>query len=431
MDERFEEMTGDQIDLVKVFKILTARLPIILASALIFGLAAFVYGGWLMRPVYSTNVKLYVNNQQGISESIKVQGTDVTTSSTLADVYGALIKTDRVLEEVAANTGLGYTASQLSSMISASGVDGTPLLVVTVRSNYPEHAQTVANVVADIAPALIQDVAKGSSATIVDRAELPLRPVSPNIPRVTLIGLALGLVLGAAGVLLAERFDLRIKNTSQLTELFGLPVLGVMRGGAVGDELKNNIKFSFTQRGCRRIALTGPGGDGEGAVAAGLAEAIADGGQKVLLIDGDLGRPDAGRILAPDAAAGLSNVLVGDTVVESAIRRNVRKNLDVLCSGDTPPNPVELLAGGDTKKIVDSLSGEYDYIIFAAPTVKDEASGALLAELSDGVAVTARLRSTPTDKMAKTVDSLLKGGAKIIGFICSADKADRKERDKK
>ncbi len=431
MDDKFEEMTEDQIDLVKVFKILVVKLPVILAATLAFGLAAFVYSSWFMRPVYSTNVKLYVNNQQGVSESIKVQGTDVTTSSTLADVYGAMIKTDRILEEVADNTELGYTTAQLSSMISASGVDGTPLLVVTVRSNYPEHAQTIANVVADIAPALIQDVAKGSSATIVDRAKLPRRPVSPNIPRVTLIGLALGLVLGAAGVLLAERFDLRIKKPSRLTERFGLPVLGTVAGGAGYDALRNNVKFSFAHSGCRRIAITGPGGEGRGAMAAGIAESIAQTGQRVLLIDGDLGDPAAGRILAPDAALGLSNVLVGDSEPDAAVKANVRKNLDVLASGDVPPDPIELLAGGDTKKIIDGFAGKYDYIIFVAPTAEDENAGALLAELADGVAVTVRMRRTTMDKIADLVGALRGGGARIVGFICGADKTGRKERDKK
>lgn len=428
MDERFEERTEDQIDLISVFKTLFGRLPVILTVTLICGLAAFVYGGWFMRPVYSTNVKLYVNNQQGVSESIKVQGTDVTTSSTLADVYGAMIKTDRVLEEVALNTGLGYTANQLSSMISASGVDGTPLLVVTVRSAVPEHSQTIANVVADIAPSLIQDVAKGSSAEIVDRAKLPQTPVSPKLWRVVSIGLAIGLLLSVAGVLLQKKFDMRIKKPSQLTERFGLPVLGTVPGTEGFDRLKNNVKFSFAHGGCRKIAVTGPGGEGRGTVAAGLAAAVAGSGQKVLLIDGDLGSPCAGELLAAGTPMGLSNVLVGDVEAGAAIKIGVKKNLDVLTAGDIPPDPVKLMAGGDTKKIIDGFAGNYDYIIFSAPTVADEDGGRLLARLSDGVAVTVRLRRTAIDKTAESVELLRRAGAGIIGFICNSDS---KARDKK
>ena len=96
-----------------------------------------------------------------------------------------------------------------------------------------------------------------------------------------------------------------------------------------------------------------------------------------------------------------------------------------------PPDPIELLAGGDTKKIIDGFAGKYDYIIFVAPTAEDENAGALLAELADGVAVTVRMRRTTMDKIADLVGALRGGGARIVGFICGADKTGRKERDKK
>ena len=71
MEDNYE----NQIDLTEIFRALLRRLPFIAAVTVAFGLAAYIYSQWLMPEVYSTNVKLYVNNQQGVSESAKVQFT--------------------------------------------------------------------------------------------------------------------------------------------------------------------------------------------------------------------------------------------------------------------------------------------------------------------------------------------------------------------
>lgn len=417
MEEQFEE----QIDLGHIFKVLFRKLPIIAAVTVIFGLGAYIYSQWFMPPVYSTNVKLYVNNQQGVSESAKVQSSDVATSNTLVYGYVAMMKTDRVLEEVAMNTGLGYSTSQLSSMISAAGVDETPLFVVTVRSRVPEHAQTIANVVADVAPAVIQEVVKGSSAEIVDRAKLPRKPVSPKPGRVTLIGLAAGLLLSVVGVLLAERFDLRVKSAPQLTEKFGLPVLGKVNGDDGYDALKNNVRFSFTHQGCRRVAVTDTGdGAGKDGVAAKLAETLAKNGEKTLFIDGDMGL--GGKPFGLPSSPGLSNILVGDAELRSAVKKNVRPSLDVICAGDIPPDPAVLLGCDAMTELVNGFKGEYGYIVISTPAVLDEAGGAILKNLCDGTVAVVRGRRTGTDRIKTVIDATNGGGARLLGFVYNSAK---------
>lgn len=423
MEEQYEA----QIDIIQLLKVIFRKLPIILAATLICGSAAYIYSQWFMPPVYSANVKLYVNNQQGISESAKVQSSDVATSSTLVYGYVAMMKTDRVLEEVAMNTGLDYSVAQLSSMISAAGVDETPLFVVTVRSRVPEHAQTIANVVADVAPSVIQEVVKGSGTEIVDRAKLPTVPVSPNSGRITLMGLLLGFIVSVAGVLALDRLDLRVKGAAQLAESFDLPVLGVVQGDNGYDSLRNNVKFSFTQKSCRRVAVTDSGdGAGKSAVAVKLALSIAESGRKVLLIDGDLGKPKVNGLLGAEAVPGLSNVLVGDGPAEDSLRKNVRKNLDLLCAGEIPPNPVELLSCSEMEQLMRGFAENYEYIVFSAPAAVGEAEGRLLSKLSDGVISVVRDRRTTTDRIRTEKDALDHCGARAVGFVYNKDRKRQK-----
>ena len=424
-----EDQNDTQIDLAKVVKAIFRKLPVIGAITVIFALAAYAYCLWFMPPVYSTHVSFNVTNYQGYSESMKVQSSDVTTSNILVYSYAAMMKTDRVLDEVAKNTGLGYSAAQLSSMISASGMmDETQLLEVTVRCNRPDHAQTIANVVADVAPAVIQEVIKGSSAEVIDYPKLPSRPISPNPIRIALIGALIGLVLSVAGVLLAEKFDLRIKSAEGLAADFDRPVLGTVSGSEGYTELKNNIRFSFTERGCRRVAVTDTGdGAGKERVAAGLAAALAGDGKRVLLIDADPGRAGIDGIFGLNPLPGLSNVLVGDAELGEALRKDVRPGLDAICAGSVPPSPVELLGCREMRALTDGLADGYDYIILSAPAAVGEAEGWLLRELSHGVVSVVRARSTGTDKIKAAADILSAAQARLIGFVYNTDKKNARE----
>lgn len=224
-----EEQAEYQIDIKQIAVLLLKKAPFIIALTLIFGVAAFIYSNYFITPMYQATVTFWVDNQQGVSESAKVQGTDFSTAAMLAKGYVSLIDSDMVLDEVAVISGLNYTSAQLKSMISAGMLDEeTPTFGVMVINPVPENAQKIANVIGDVAPSQIQSIIKGSNATIVDPAKLPTAPISPNVKRNTFVGLALGLILGAGLVILINALDVRIKSSDYLTQKYGLPVLGMI-----------------------------------------------------------------------------------------------------------------------------------------------------------------------------------------------------------
>ena len=182
--------------------------------------------------------------------------------------------------------------------------------------------------------------------------------------------------------------------------------------------LRTNIRFFLHGNNCKKICITSSTmGEGKSITMLNLAISFAEDGKKVLLIDADMRRPALARLLMEKAAPGLSNVLAGLADVDVAIRENIYPNLDVLFSGDIPPNPSELLGSFEMKKMLDTLSGRYDYILVDTPPVNMVADTCVVADMLDGVLYLVRQGRTEKDCVRRGVSQLQLTGAKVLGFV--------------
>ncbi len=182
--------------------------------------------------------------------------------------------------------------------------------------------------------------------------------------------------------------------------------------------LRTNVRFALQGKGCKKICITsGAAGEGKSITLLNFAISMAEAGQKVLLIDADLRRPALARLLVEKAAPGLSNVLAGLVGVEDAIHKNVYQNLDIMFSGDIPPNPSELLSSDAMRQLVEQISQKYDYILVDTPPVNLVSDVCVVANLLDGVLLLARQNSSRKDELKRAVSRLQLTGAKILGFI--------------
>ena len=113
-------------------------------------------------------------------------------------------------------------------MTSISNIEETGILYVKVRNADPKIAYTLTNKILELAPAELERVVVRGTATIIDPAEMPTSPSSPNIPRNTVLGAFIGFILAVIFVFLADLFDNTIKTADELEKNFGLPVLGMI-----------------------------------------------------------------------------------------------------------------------------------------------------------------------------------------------------------
>lgn len=182
--------------------------------------------------------------------------------------------------------------------------------------------------------------------------------------------------------------------------------------------LRTNIRFAIPGDGCKRLCLTsGLASEGKSTTILNLAISFAETGSKVLLIDGDMRRPSLARLLIEKATPGLSNVLAGFANVEDAIRKDIRPNLDVLFAGEIPPNPLELLGSAGMKKIVETMSLRYDYILVDTPPVSIVSDACEVANITDGVLFLVRQNETDKEAVIRGVKQLELSNSRLLGFV--------------
>ena len=151
-----------------------------------------------------------------------------------------------------------------------------------------------------------------------------------------------------------------------------------------------------------------------------LAITMAEMGESVLLIDGDMRKPVQHSLLRLENEAGLSSILgglVGD--VSKVINKNVGPNLDVITAGPIPPNPAELLAGERMQKLIDIVGKHYDYIFIDTPPVTVVADAFVLNERTSGIVFVIKEGFTTHPEIEEALRRTKMTNGKILGFIKS------------
>ncbi len=181
--------------------------------------------------------------------------------------------------------------------------------------------------------------------------------------------------------------------------------------------LRTNVNFSLADKdGCKMILVTSSmQSEGKTLTALNLAISFAQTDAKVLIIDCDLRRPKVNRLLGISSTSGLSNLLVMPGNMNVTIL-NDHHGIDVIVSGDIPPNPSELLTSARMRKLLETLRERYDYIIIDSPPVDMVIDAVVLAPLADGVLFVVKANQSERGAVIHAIEQLTYANAKVLGF---------------
>lgn len=217
-----------QIDLSTLINAFISRAKLIAVIVVIFALISAFVSMFLMQKKYMASIRFYVsNNKDVISQNI--DSSDIDASTKLVPTYAELLKSKAVAAEVIEETNLECSVDELISMIRVDMITDTQMLVLNVVASNPDDSFIIANALADIAPEKITEIMNGSVIKIVDYADKPKSPSSPNVIKNIILGIFLGLIFSAVIVVLLELNDSTIKSEETIKDIFpDIPIIGVI-----------------------------------------------------------------------------------------------------------------------------------------------------------------------------------------------------------
>lgn len=274
---------------------------------------------------------------------------------------------------------------------------------------------------------------------VVQRADLPTSPASPNFVLNGALALVLGLALGVGLAFLRERLDDRLAGREELAEAVGAPVLAVVpkvagwrkrdqtampaldtpKGAAAEAYRTIRTNLQFISRGdLKVIAFTSPAaGEGKTTTAANLAVSLAQTGKRVIALSADLRKPRLHRFFDASNNVGVSNILARQVTAFDAVQRVGLDKLRLVASGPIPPNPAELLESADMDALLDQLRRAADYVILDTAPVLAVSDTLILAPKCDALIAVADASSTARGAVQHLREQIEQVGGNIIGCV--------------
>lgn len=194
--------------------------------------------------------------------------------------------------------------------------------------------------------------------------------------------------------------------------------------------LRTNLMFSFSDEDqCHVIGITSSvQSEGKSTTACNTAYALAEAGAKVLLVEADLRRPSIGSKLGLAKTPGLTNLLISKADFQEIVQHcSLAPKVDVITSGDLPPNPSELLGSGRMGRVMEQLKQQYEYIVIDLPPVTVVSDAIAISKLLDGVVMVVRSETSDRKLLAEALRQLNMVNIRILGFVYRDTDAGKKK----
>ena len=276
-----------------------------------------------------------------------------------------------------------------------------------------------------------------NNVRIVDKAEVPQSPMTAGGRRTWMMSSLVGLVLAIGVAFGLDYMNDTIKTPEDVTRRLKLPFLGLVpsvRGdkhplltsahvphdfGEAFRALRTSLISKYPATGTKTLLVTSAQPlEGKTTTAANIAMALAYGGSRVLLIDGDMRRPGLHRPLRLTNDRGLSQVLIGQARVRDVIQRTVDPNLLAITAGKMPPNPSELLASERMRTLLTNLAhGPFDWIIIDTPPVLAVTDAVILAPMVSGVTFVVGAEMTRRRLAERALETIMSSRPRYAAII--------------
>lgn len=432
----------EEINIRDFLNYLKKYVLVIAAVALVLIIGVFIYDKSIKKPLYTTYTTIILTKSNETQTGTTITQNDILLNQKLVETYSKIIKSKLVLEQVISETGVTYTAEELSENVSVEAYENTEMLKISVTDQDPELAANIANSIAQVFSGEIAKIYQINNISVVDVAVTPEEVSNNTLKRDLLIALFIG-IFGTIGVVfVVYYFDDTVKLTDNLEEEIGMPVVAKVFKSDIGSKnnrkvellaqkypksvvsesiktLRTNLQFSSVDEDIKTILITSSiPGEGKSFISANLAISFAQTDKRVLIVDCDMRKGRQHRIFKLSNSKGLSNLLIDDmTNLKDYINKTSVPGVHVITRGTVPPNPSELLNSKKNADLLRVLKAKYDVIIYDGVPCNGLPDSIIMSKLVDKVLIVSSDSMTPKSVLESTKKQLESVNAPVAGDV--------------
>jgi len=392
----------------------------------------------------------------GTTVSITATSPNASTAAAVANAYAAAF--------VAARKAAAQDQVRQAEKVVQSQMDSFKTSTSRLSADYITLMQRLQDL------QILEATVTGSFKILVP-ATVPAAPYTPKPMRNGAMGFVAGLILGVCLALVLEQFDTRVRSQDEVAAIFAMPLLAQVRKMrpkqleeqplvVLSDshsptaesirKLRGNLEFANIDGDLKSFFITSAlQHEGKTLTVCNLALSLAAAGNRVVLVDGDLRRPQVHRYLNLRNAIGVSTVLTGKTPLskalltgpvgrsfmtigeaESAAPSGGEPGLTVLTSGPVPPNAAEIIASKSFANLVSELEERFDFVIIDAPALLAVGDTAAIAACVDGLVFLVDLARAKRPLLVEAATQLSQMPCRKLGLVVIDNPAgSRRDRD--
>ncbi|MCK6418589.1 MAG: polysaccharide biosynthesis tyrosine autokinase [Alphaproteobacteria bacterium] len=286
-----------------------------------------------------------------------------------------------------------------------------------------------------------QEELQDAQARVISYAIVPQAPSYPNRMLLLSLSAAISLFIGLAMAILIEKLDNTFRSANQLENMIGFPCFAMIPAveGVQQNELSGytvtkpsstvaesvrtlrmvlNLRSPQKDKKSKVITITSSfPGEGKTTLSVWMARLAAKSGEKVILIDADLRRPNVHRTMGENNDSSLVDYLTGQKDLSSVIHKDPISGLHVLFGRSVPNSALDLLSGDKMKKLVASLQQVYDLVILDSPACLAVSDARVLAMMSDQTLYGVAWDRTPREVVMSGVKQFSDMGYRNLAFV--------------
>ncbi|MEZ6062256.1 MAG: polysaccharide biosynthesis tyrosine autokinase [Planctomycetaceae bacterium] len=280
------------------------------------------------------------------------------------------------------------------------------------------------------------DMASGMQGYVHELLEVPRRGerVWPGLGVCGVGGIMLGMIAGLFIAVANDQMNQKFNSSDEIGTTIDLPVLGHINrlpvgstGGIVPESapeaeifrmLRTVLLGDVRSGQLRVLTATSPlPGDGKSTLLLNTAASFAQLNIPIVLIEADMRRPTLQNRLAIRSEFGLSDVLQGKCELDEALHSSGVKDLTVLCSGEIPSNPSELLESEKFASVLSELRSRFQLVLIDVGPVLAVSDSMVVAQKSDGMLLVTRPSNDTREDVSEAVKILQSGSTNILGCV--------------